>query len=51
MLGESSSLGLGGLGSEVLWSVLLVLELVLGSASSLLVQDGEHLGDGLSDNL
>ena len=50
-LGESSSGSLGSLGSEVLWGELLLLPLVLGGSSSLLVQDGEDLGDSLSNNL
>ena len=50
-LGESSSGSLGSLGSEVLGSVLLVLPGVLGSGSSLLVEDSENSGNGLSDNL
>ena len=50
-LGETGSLGLGGLGSEILWGELLLLPLILGGTSSLLGQNGEDLGDGLSDNL
>ena len=51
VLGESGSLGLGSLDSEVLWSVLLGFPLALGGVSSLLVHDGEELGDVLSNDL
>ena len=52
MPGEALSGGLGGvLPSQVEGGVLLVLVGLLGDLSSLLVQDGEDLGDGLSDNL
>ena len=52
VLVEASSGGLGGvLPSEVSWGVLLALELSLGGLSSLLVDDGESLGNGLSNNL
>ena len=51
MLGESSSGSLGASGSEILGSVLLVLPLGSGLLSSLLVDHGESLGDGLSNNL
>ena len=51
VLGEAESAGLGALVSEILWSVLLSLPLGLLSISSLLVEDGEHFGDALSNNL
>ena len=51
MLGEASSAVLGALVSEVLGGVLLVLPYVLGSASRLLVEDGEDFGDALSNSL
>ena len=51
VLGESGSERLGVLNSKILWSVLLVFPDLLGIISSLLVQDGEALGDVLSDNL
>ena len=51
VLGETSSGGLGALGSEILGGVLLLLPLGLGSGSSLLVDDGKSLGNSLSDDL
>ena len=51
MLGESSSVGLGALVSEIAWSVLGLLVLLLSLISLLLVDDGKNLGNGLSDNL
>ena len=51
MLGETGSGGLGTLSSEILWGVLLLFPLLLGGRSLLLVQNGESLSDGLSNNL
>jgi hypothetical protein len=51
MLGETSAGSLSALGSEVHGSVTLLLEGLLGLGSSLLVDDSEMTGDGLSDNL
>ena len=51
VLGEAGSGSLGTLSSEILWGVLLLFPLILGSRSLLLVQNGESLSDGLSDNL
>ena len=51
MLGDGSSSGLGRLGSEIFWDELLLLPFLLGGTSSLLGEDGEDLGDSLSDNL
>ena len=51
VLGESGSRGLSSLGSEILWSVLLVLPHGFGGGSSLLVHDGKELGNVLSDDL
>ena len=48
---ESSSSSLGSLGSEVFGGVLLSLPLGLGLSSSLLVENSENSGDGLSNNL
>jgi len=47
---SSGSLG-GGLPSEIEWSVLLLGVEFLGSGSSVLVDDGQALGNGLSGNL
>lgn len=51
MLGETSAGSLSALGAEIGGSVALLLEGLLGLSSSLLVDDGEVAGDGLSDNL
>ena len=51
MLGEAQSAGLGSLVSEVLGAVLLALPDLLGGSSSLLVDDGQDLGNALSHNL
>ncbi len=48
-LGQFSSPGAGLLHSQVLWSVLGFLVCLSGGADSLLAQDGQALGDGLSD--
>ena len=47
----NSSGGLGKLESKISWSIFLVLVLSLSSISSLFVQDGEDLGNSLSNNL
>lgn len=51
VLAEASAGSLGALGAEVLGSAALLRPLVLGGGSSLLVDDGEVAGNGLSDNL
>ena len=51
VLGETSAGGLSALGAEVHGGVSLLLEGLSGDSSSLLVDDGEVAGDGLSDNL
>lgn len=51
MLGETGSGGLGTLVSNISWGILLVLPGILGEGSSLLVNDGQDLGNSLSDNL
>ena len=51
MLGETGSGGLGTLVSKISWGILLVLPGILGDGSSLLVNDGQDLGNSLSDNL
>ncbi len=51
MLGETSSMSLGGLVSEIMRGVLGLLVLLLGLISLLLVEDGENLSNGLSNNL
>ena len=49
---EAESGGLGGvLPSEISRGVLLVLVSLSGGISPLLVENGEDLGDGLSNNL
>merc|ERR1719272_2609745 len=45
-----TSRSLGGLLSEVIWVIFLVLPFLLGSTSSLFVQYGQDLGDGFSNN-
>merc|ERR1712048_16271 len=50
VLGETSSAGLGSLASEILGGVLLLLPLASGGSSPLHVDNGEGLGDSLTDN-
>ena len=51
MLGKTTSMSLGGLVSEIMRGVLGLLVLLLGLISLLLVEDGENLSNGLSNNL
>ena len=50
-LGEAEAGSLSALGAEVRRGAALLLPGLLGLGSSLLVDDGEVAGDGLSDNL
>ena len=51
VLGKGSSGCLTALSSKIFWGELLLLPLILGGGSSLLVNNGEDLGNGLSNNL
>ena len=51
VLGETGSAGLGSLRSEILGGCSLLFPLALSGSSPLLVDNGEGLGDSLTDNL
>ena len=51
VLAESSSPGACSLGSQVIRSVFAFLVGVSGGSDSLLVDHGQHLGDGLAHKL
>ena len=50
-LGKTGSAGLGALSAEILGGVLLLLPFLFSGGSPLLIEDGESLGNSLSDNL
>ena len=51
VLGHASSGRLGALSSKISWEIFFVFMLGLCGVSSLLVEDGKNLSDGLSNNL